>query len=85
MKHRNGALVGALLVGTSLGAFSGPAAALDLEAMKAEQGVKVHRTPDAVLQAQLAAWDKVIAANQDPFFQKVIESQKSFAKRVVQQ
>ncbi|MGE0240731.1 MAG: TRAP transporter substrate-binding protein [Parvibaculaceae bacterium] len=56
----------------------------DLEAMKAEQGVKVHRTPDAVLQAQLAAWDKVIAAqSQEPFFAKVVESQKAWAKRVV--
>ena len=56
----------------------------DLEAMKAEQGVKVHRTPDAVLQAQLAAWDKVIAAqSQEPFFAKVVEIQKAWAKRVV--
>jgi TRAP-type mannitol/chloroaromatic compound transport system substrate-binding protein len=56
----------------------------DLEAMKAEQGVKVHRTPDSVLQAQLAAWDKVIAAqSQEPFFAKVVESQKAWAKRVV--
>jgi TRAP-type mannitol/chloroaromatic compound transport system substrate-binding protein len=56
----------------------------DLEAMKAEQGVKVHRTPDAVLQAQLAAWDKVIAAqSQEPFFAKVVESQKAWTKRVV--
>ena len=30
----------------------------DLAALK-EAGVKVHRTPDSVLQAQLAAWDKV--------------------------
>jgi TRAP-type mannitol/chloroaromatic compound transport system substrate-binding protein len=56
----------------------------DLEAMKAEQGVKVHRTPDSVLQAQLAAWDKVITAqSQEPFFAKVVESQKAWAKRVV--
>jgi TRAP-type mannitol/chloroaromatic compound transport system substrate-binding protein len=56
----------------------------DLEAMKAEQGVKVHRTPDAVLQAQLAAWDKVIAAqSQEPFFAKVVESQKAWTKRVL--
>ena len=49
-----------------------------------EQGVKVHKTPDAVLQAQLAAWDKVIATlSADPFFAKVIESQKAWAKRVV--
>jgi TRAP-type mannitol/chloroaromatic compound transport system substrate-binding protein len=56
----------------------------DLEAMKAEQGVKVHKTPDEVLQAQLAAWDKVIAAqSQEPFFAKVVESQKAWTKRVV--
>jgi TRAP-type mannitol/chloroaromatic compound transport system substrate-binding protein len=55
----------------------------DLEALKAA-GVKVHQTPDSVLQAQLAAWDKVIAAQSaDPFFAKVVESQKSWAKRVV--
>lgn len=55
----------------------------DLEALKAA-GVKVHQTPDSVLQAQLAAWDKVIAAqSEDPFFAKVVESQKSWAKRVV--
>lgn len=55
----------------------------DLEALKAA-GVKVHQTPDSVLQAQLAAWDKVIAAqSEDPFFAKVVESQKAWAKRVV--
>jgi TRAP-type mannitol/chloroaromatic compound transport system substrate-binding protein len=56
----------------------------DLAAMKAEQGVKTHKTPDAVLQAQLAAWDKVIAAqSQEPFFAKIVESQKAWTKRVV--
>lgn len=55
----------------------------DLAALK-EAGVNVHRTPDSVLQAQLAAWDAVIAAQSaDPFFAKVIESQKAWAKRVV--
>jgi TRAP-type mannitol/chloroaromatic compound transport system substrate-binding protein len=55
----------------------------DLEALKAA-GVQVIKTPDSVLQAQLAAWDKVIAAQSaDPFFAKVVESQKAFAKRVV--
>jgi len=55
----------------------------DLEALKAA-GVNVHQTPDSVLQAQLAAWDKVIAAQSaDPFFAKVVESQKAWAKRVV--
>ena len=56
----------------------------DLAGMKAEQGVKTHKTPNEVLQAQLAAWDKVIAAqSQEPFFAKVVESQKAWAKRVV--
>jgi TRAP-type mannitol/chloroaromatic compound transport system substrate-binding protein len=56
----------------------------DLAAMKADQGVKTHKTPDAVLQAQLAAWDKVIAAqSQEPFFAKIVESQKAWVKRVV--
>jgi hypothetical protein len=37
-----------------------------------------------VLQAQLAAWDKVLAAQSaEPFFAKVLESQKAWVKRVV--
>jgi TRAP-type mannitol/chloroaromatic compound transport system substrate-binding protein len=56
----------------------------DLAAMKAEQGVQVFKTPEPVLDAQLGAWDKVIATlSADPFFAKVIESQKAWAKRVV--
>jgi TRAP-type mannitol/chloroaromatic compound transport system substrate-binding protein len=56
----------------------------DLAAMKAEQGVQVFKTPEPVLDAQLGAWDKVIATlSVDPFFAKVIESQKAWAKRVV--
>jgi TRAP-type mannitol/chloroaromatic compound transport system substrate-binding protein len=55
----------------------------DLEELRAA-GVKVHRTPDSVLQAQLAAWDKVITAQSaEPFFAKVVDSQKAWAKRVV--
>ena len=55
----------------------------DLEALKAA-GVKVHQTPDSVLQAQLNSWDKVIdSQSADPFFAKVVESQKAWAKRVV--
>src|SRR5262245_46695350 len=55
----------------------------DLAALRAA-GVEVHKTPDTLLDAQLAAWDKVIAAlSADPFFAKVIESQKAWAKRVV--
>ena len=53
----------------------------DLEEIK-KRGVNVIKTPDSVLEAQLKAWDKVIEANQDPFFQKVLNSQKAWAKRV---
>ncbi len=54
----------------------------DLEAIR-KRGVNVIPTPDTVLAAQLAAWDKVIAANKDnAFFTKVIESQKAWVKRV---
>jgi TRAP-type mannitol/chloroaromatic compound transport system substrate-binding protein len=52
----------------------------DLEEIK-KRGVRVINTPDAVLEAQLKAWDKVIAANKDPFFQKVLNSQKAWVKR----
>jgi TRAP-type mannitol/chloroaromatic compound transport system substrate-binding protein len=53
----------------------------DLEEIK-KRGVNVIKTPDAVLEAQLAAWDRVIAGNPDPFFQKVLNSQKAWVKRV---
>jgi TRAP-type mannitol/chloroaromatic compound transport system substrate-binding protein len=55
----------------------------DLQALK-DAGVKVIPTPKVVLEAQLAAWDKVIAnASADPFFKKVIDSQKAWAQRIV--
>jgi TRAP-type mannitol/chloroaromatic compound transport system substrate-binding protein len=56
----------------------------DLEKIRAA-GVQVIKTPDSVLEAQLAAWDKIIATRvaEDPFFAKVIESQKAWVKRVV--
>ena len=56
----------------------------DLEKIKAA-GVNVVQTPESVLQAQLTAWDKIIETrtNEDPFFKKVLESQKAWVKRVV--
>ena len=53
----------------------------DLEEIK-KRGVNIIRTPDVVLEAQLKAWDNVIEANKDPYFQKVLASQKAWAKRV---
>jgi len=56
----------------------------DLQEMKDKQGVKTARTPDAVLQAQLNAWNKVLAdLEKDPFTKKVIDSQRAWVKRVV--
>ena len=54
----------------------------DLEEIR-KRGVNVIKTSDAVLEAQLAAWKKVIAANKDnAFFMKVLNSQMEWAKRV---
>jgi TRAP-type mannitol/chloroaromatic compound transport system substrate-binding protein len=49
------------------------------------QGVNVYRTPDSIMKDQLAAWDKVVKrmSAQDPFFAKVIKSQKAYAKEVM--
>jgi TRAP-type mannitol/chloroaromatic compound transport system substrate-binding protein len=46
--------------------------------------VKVYKTPNSVLQAQLKIWDEVTskkAAGDNPWFKKVLDSQKEFAKR----
>ena len=57
----------------------------DLVKLESEQGVTAYRTPDAVMEAQLAAWDKVVErlSGEDAFFAKVIESQKAYAKNVM--
>jgi TRAP-type mannitol/chloroaromatic compound transport system substrate-binding protein len=51
-----------------------------------KQGIKFYKTPDAVLRAQLAAWDKTVAkkATENPLFQKVLDSQRVFAERALQ-
>ena len=56
----------------------------DYEELK-KQGIKFYKTPDSVLRAQLAAWDKVIAKKSDenPLFKKVLASQRAFAARVL--
>ena len=48
-------------------------------------GVNFYKTPDAILRAQLEAWDKVIAkkSGENPLFKKVLDSQKAFAQRVI--
>ena len=56
----------------------------DLVKLRA-QGVNVYRTPDSVMLGQLEAWDKVLnrISSEDPFFAKVIASQKTYAKEVM--
>lgn len=51
-----------------------------------KQGIKFYKTPDSVLRAQLAAWDKTIAkkASENALFKKVLDSQKAFAQRAGQ-
>ena len=49
-------------------------------------GVKFYKTPDAILRAQLAAWDKTIAkkAAENALFKKVLDSQRAFAEKAGQ-
>jgi TRAP-type mannitol/chloroaromatic compound transport system substrate-binding protein len=63
---------------------------VDLDSKAAEEfekkhGVKIVRTPDDVLKAQVAAIDQVYEteAKKNPFFAKVLKSQKDFAARAV--
>ncbi len=55
----------------------------DLQKIK-DAGVTVVPTPENVLKAQLEAWNRVIETlSADPFFKKVVDSQKEWARRVV--
>ncbi len=51
--------------------------------MQEKQGVKFWKTPDAILRAQLEAWDKIMAAkgSENPMFKKVNDSMRAFAQR----
>ncbi|MFO1245657.1 MAG: TRAP transporter substrate-binding protein [Ramlibacter sp.] len=55
----------------------------DYEELKTKDKVNFYKTPDAILKAQLVAWDKVIAkkSGENPLFKKVLDSQKAFALR----
>jgi TRAP-type mannitol/chloroaromatic compound transport system substrate-binding protein len=52
---------------------------IELKAAK----INFFKTPDSVLRAQLAAWDKVTGAKsaEQPLFKKVMDSQRAFAQR----
>ena len=55
----------------------------DLQTLINKDGVKVYRTPTSVMTAQLKSWDKTLARlTKDPFFAKVVKSQKEWSARV---
>jgi TRAP-type mannitol/chloroaromatic compound transport system substrate-binding protein len=57
----------------------------DLRKLIDKDKVNVIRTPTSVFQAQLEAWDVLTnkLSGEDPFFKKVVDSQKAWAKDVV--
>ncbi len=57
----------------------------DLQDLIHKHKVNVLRTPTSVFKAQLQAWDIVNGrlSKEDPFFKKVVDSQKAWAKDVV--
>jgi TRAP-type mannitol/chloroaromatic compound transport system substrate-binding protein len=50
-----------------------------------EKKVTLSRTPDDVMRKQLETWDKIREENaaKDPFFKKVMDSQRAYAQLVV--
>jgi TRAP-type mannitol/chloroaromatic compound transport system substrate-binding protein len=56
----------------------------DLQTLKDKDKVHVLRTPQGIFDAQLKGWDVLVKriSAEDPFFAKVWESQKTWAKRV---
>lgn len=55
----------------------------DLELLIKEDGVNVYRTPQSIMDEQLKSWDKVLVdLMKDPFFKKVVDSQKEWTERV---
>ena len=57
----------------------------DYEEMRTQDNIKFYKTPDAILQKQLEAYDEVVKrkAAQNPLFKEIMDSQKAFAQRAV--
>lgn len=56
----------------------------DLQQLIEKDKVNVLRTPQGVFDAQIKAWDGIIAElAKDPFMKKVMDSQKAWVRRVV--
>ncbi|TDL87849.1 TRAP transporter substrate-binding protein [Meridianimarinicoccus aquatilis] len=55
----------------------------DLKWLQEEAGVTVHRTSKDILDAQIAAWDKLIPdLEADPFMKKCLDSQRAWVEQV---
>ena len=56
----------------------------DLQILIKEKGVNVYRTAQSIMTAQLKSWDKVLKKLEaaDPFFAKVVKSQKVWSEKV---
>jgi TRAP-type mannitol/chloroaromatic compound transport system substrate-binding protein len=56
----------------------------DLDELINKDKVNVQRTPKSVFEAQMKAWDVVTKrlSDEDPFFKKVVDSQRAWSKRV---
>ncbi|MAF94707.1 MAG: C4-dicarboxylate ABC transporter [Rhodospirillaceae bacterium] len=56
----------------------------DLQILIKEKGVNVYRTAQSIMSAQLRSWDKVLKKLNaaDPFFAKVVKSQKAWSEKV---
>jgi TRAP-type mannitol/chloroaromatic compound transport system substrate-binding protein len=55
----------------------------DLQTLIHKDKVNVYRTPETVMQAQLKSWDTVLKGlEKDPYFAKVVKSQKEWSHRV---
>jgi TRAP-type mannitol/chloroaromatic compound transport system substrate-binding protein len=56
----------------------------DLQELIEKDKINVIRTPQSVFDAQIKAWDGLIATlGQDPFMKKVMDSQKAWVRKVV--
>ncbi len=56
----------------------------DFELLATEDKVSITRTPRSIFEAQMKAWDVINErlSSEDPFFKRVVESQKAWSKRV---
>jgi TRAP-type mannitol/chloroaromatic compound transport system substrate-binding protein len=57
----------------------------DYVEMQTKDNVKFYKTPDAILQAQLDLYDKIVEKKSadNPLFTEIVASQKAFAERAV--